>query len=205
MLMRTVMIRLQDFNIGDGSIVTTTTSCFLSKRRRLESVSSCHPFHRHLSLKDHTALAEVENRLFDGNGQPYVHETPQGTMLFEGGAPYEQNLYSSCIPTMTLVSQTRRLRSLELLWEAERQLLRDQLENEQRAHWATREDAAMASRQLRVQNAAFESENIRLHRALAHTSQFSPQLYMDPPCPHFESESASSSQFATASSSSAST
>ena len=126
-------------------------------------------------------------------------------MLFEGGAPYEQNLYSSCIPTMTLVSQTRRLRSLELLWEAERQLLRDQLENEQRAHWATREDAAMASRQLRVQNAAFESENIRLHRALAHTSQFSPQLYMGPPCPHFESESASSSQFATASSSSAST
>uniref|UniRef100_A0A2N9II20 ADP-ribosyl cyclase/cyclic ADP-ribose hydrolase n=1 Tax=Fagus sylvatica TaxID=28930 RepID=A0A2N9II20_FAGSY len=145
----------------------------------------------------------VQNRLFDGNGQPYVHETPQGTMLFEGGAPYEQNLYSSCIPTMTSVSKTRRLRSLEFLWEAERQLLRDQLENEQRAHWATREDAAMASRQLRVQNAAFESENIRLRMALAHTSQFSPQLYMDPPCPHFESESASSSQFATASSSSA--
>ena len=123
-------------------------------------------------------------------------------MLFEGGAPYEQNLYSSCIPTMTLVSQTRRLRSLELLWEAERQLLRDQLENEQRAHWATRKDAAMDSRQLRVQNAPFESKNILLRMALAHTSQFSPQLYMDPPRPHFESESASSSQFATASSSS---
>ena len=61
---------LQDFNIGDGSIVTTTTSCFLSKRGRLESVSSCHPFHRHLSLKDHTALAEVEVMIVD-NTYPF--------------------------------------------------------------------------------------------------------------------------------------
>ncbi len=61
---------LQDFNISDGSIVTTTTSCVWGKRRLLESVSSRHPSHHHLSLKDHTALAEVEVMIVD-NTYPF--------------------------------------------------------------------------------------------------------------------------------------
>jgi hypothetical protein len=95
-------------------------------------------------------------------------------------------MYSSGIPTMNSMNQTERLRSLEseqMLWEAERQLLLHQLENEQRTHWAACEDAARASQQLRVQNAALERENIRLRMALARASQFAP---------HFESECASS-------------
>lgn len=67
-----------------------------------------------------------------------------------------------------------------MLWEAERQYLYHQLENERRAHQAT---------------------CFRLHMALAHARQFAPQLCMDLPSPHIESKTASSSQFATASSS----
>ncbi len=83
-----------------------------------------------------------------------------------------------------------------MLWE-----LHQQLENERRAHLATRENAAWASWQHRDQIAALKSENIRLRMALEIARQFAPQLYMDLPHPHFESESASSSQFAMASSS----
>uniref|UniRef100_A0A2N9GST1 C-JID domain-containing protein n=1 Tax=Fagus sylvatica TaxID=28930 RepID=A0A2N9GST1_FAGSY len=143
----------------------------------------------------------VQDQPSEGNrqrGWPYLHENPQGAMFFEGRAPFEQNLYLPGIPTMNSMSQTERLRSLE----AERQLLHHQLENERRAHLATRENAAWASWQHRDQIAALESQ---LRIALAHGSQFAPQLYMDLPRPHFESESASSSQFATASSSSAPT
>jgi hypothetical protein len=56
---------LLDFNIGDGTIVTTTTSCVWGKRRLLESVASRHPSHRHFSRKDQTALAEVEVMIVD--------------------------------------------------------------------------------------------------------------------------------------------
>ncbi|GMY16554.1 disease resistance protein RUN1-like [Fagus crenata] len=131
----------------------------------------------------------VQDQPSEGNGQrgwPYLHENPQGAMLFEGRAPFEQNMYSSGIPTINSMSQTERLRNLEseqMLWEAERQLLLHQLENGQRTHWAACEDAARASQQLRVQNAALERENIRLRLALARASQFAP---------HFESECASS-------------
>ena len=55
-----------------------------------------------------------------------------------------------------------------MLLEAEPQLLRRQLEDEQRAHLATCEDTARASRQLRVHIAALENENRRLHKALEH-------------------------------------
>ena len=74
---------------------------------------------------------------------------------------------------MAIVRQTEQLRSLEaerMLWEAERQILRQQLENERRAHLATCEDAARASWQLRVQNAALKSENIHLRMFLADES-----------------------------------
>lgn len=129
-------------------------------------------------------------------------------MSFEGGASFEQNLYSSAIHTTTFVSQTERLGSTEgeqMLREAECQLLRHQLENEQMAHRATFEDAARASCQLRAQNAALESENIRLRMALAHARQYASQHHMDIPRPHLSSESAFYSQFATASSSPTST
>lgn len=92
-----------------------------------------------------------------------------------------------------------------MLLEAEPQLLRLRLEDEQRAHLATCEDAARVSCQLRVRIAALENENIRLHKALEHARKFSPQLYTNLSLPHFESESASSTQFAIDSSSSAST
>lgn len=92
-----------------------------------------------------------------------------------------------------------------MLLEAEPQLLCRRLEDEQRAHLATCEDAARVSRQLRVRIAALENENIRLHKALVHARKFAPQLYTNLSLPQFESESASSTQFAIASSSSAST
>lgn len=92
-----------------------------------------------------------------------------------------------------------------MLLEAEPQLLCRRLEDEQRAHLATCEDAARVSRQLRVRIAALENENIRLHKALEHARKFAPQLYTNLSLPHFKSESASSTQFAIASSSSAST
>ncbi|GMY16547.1 TMV resistance protein N-like [Fagus crenata] len=116
----------------------------------------------------------VQDQPSEGNrqrGWPYLHENPQGAMFFEGRAPFEQNLYSPGIPTMNSMSQTERLRSLEserMLWEAERQLLYHQLENERRAHLATRENAAWASWQHRDQIAALESH---LRIALAHGSQ----------------------------------
>ena len=72
---------------------------------------------------------------------------------------------------MTSMSQTECLESLEgerVLLEAEPQLLRRQLEDEQRAHLATCEDVARASRQLRVRIAALENKNIRLHKAFEH-------------------------------------
>ena len=109
---------------------------------------------------------------------------------------------------MTSMSQTKCLESLEgerVLLEAEPQLLRRQLEDEQRAHLATCEDAARASRQLRVRIAALENENRRLHRALEHARKFAPQLYTNLPLPYFESKGGASTQFAIASSSSAST
>lgn len=105
-----------------------------------------------------------------------------GTKFFEDEAPFEHNLCFSGIPTMTSMSQTECLRSVEsepMLWEKERQLLRHQLENERREHLASREYAARASCQLRGQIAALESENIRLHKALVDAKKFAPQLYMD--------------------------
>ena len=92
-----------------------------------------------------------------------------------------------------------------MLLEAEPQLLRRQLEDEQRAHLATYEDATRASRQLRVRIAALENENRRLRRALEHARKFAPQLYTNLPLPYFESKGGASTQFAIASSSSAST
>nr|POE68996.1 hypothetical protein CFP56_41165 [Quercus suber] len=91
------------------------------------------------------------------------------------------------------MSQTECLESLEgeqVLLEAEPQLLRRQLEDEQRAHLASCEDAARparASRQLRLRIAALENENMRLHKALEHARKFAPQLYTNLPLPHFES------------------
>lgn len=105
-----------------------------------------------------------------------------GTKFFEDEAPFEYNLCFSGIPTMTSMSQTECLRSVEsepMLWEKERQLLRHQLENERREHLASREYAARASCQLRGQIAALESENICLHKALVDAKKFAPQLYMD--------------------------
>lgn len=97
---------------------------------------------------------------------------------------------------MAIVRLTEQLRSLEAerkLWEAERQILRQQLEKKRRAHLATCEDAARASWQLRVQNAALKSENIHLRMFLADARKFAPQLNMVLPCSELASESASSS------------
>lgn len=116
-------------------------------------------------------------------------------MFFEGEAPFEHNLYLTDPPTMAIVRQTEQL-SLEaerMLWEAERQILRQQLGNEKRAHLATCEDAARASWQLRVQNATLQSENIHIRMFLADASKFAPQINMVLPCSELASESASSS------------
>lgn len=97
---------------------------------------------------------------------------------------------------MAIVKQTERLRRIEAelkLLEAESQILRQLLENERRAHRATCEDAAKASWQLRVQNAALKSENIHLRMFLADARKFAPQLNMVLPCSDLASESASSS------------
>ena len=52
-------IPLQDFTIGDG-INVTTTSCVLDEQRRLESVAAHFPSHCHLPPKDDISLADVE-------------------------------------------------------------------------------------------------------------------------------------------------
>ena len=98
---------------------------------------------------------------------------------------------------MNFVSQTEQQRSLEderMLWEAERQLLLHQLENERRAHQAA---CDIAARRHKVQNAALEREIFHLRMALAHAKQYTPQVYMDIPCPQLSSESASSSPSST--------
>ena len=112
-----------------------------------------------------------------------------------------QDLYSSGIPTMNFVSQTERLKSLEIeqmSWKAERQFLHHQLKT-------ICEDAARSSAQHTIQYAALERENFRLRMELARASrQFAPQLYMDLPRPQLSSEcTASSSSVSTQSSISA--
>ena len=72
----------------------------------------------------------------------YFHENQPRTMSFEGGAPFEQHLYSSGIPRMNFVSLTERMSR-----EAERQILHHQLI-----------DSARISSQRIIQNAALERE-----------------------------------------------
>ncbi|KAK7844578.1 hypothetical protein CFP56_010718, partial [Quercus suber] len=67
--------------------------------------------------EDHSVLVEVEDGLSEGDRERSwsdFHENQPGTMVFEGGAPFELNMYSSGIPRMNFVSLTKRLRSLEL-------------------------------------------------------------------------------------------
>ncbi|XP_023885952.2 TMV resistance protein N [Quercus suber] len=69
----------------------------------------------------------------------YFHKNPRNK-FFEGEAPSGHNMYSPGFPTMTSMSQTECLESPEgeqVLLEAEPQLLRRQLEDEQRAHLAS--------------------------------------------------------------------
>nr|POE48282.1 hypothetical protein CFP56_49990 [Quercus suber] len=125
-------------------------------------------------LEDHNALVEAEDGLSEGDRKRSwsdFQENQSGTTVFEGGAAFELNMYSSGIPRMNFVSRTMRLRSLEaerMSWEVERQILHHQ-------------------------NAALERENFRLRMQLANARQFAPQLHMGLPRPHLAFERASSS------------
>ena len=74
-------------------------------------------------------------------------------MSFEGGAPFEHNLYSSGIPRMNFVSLTERMS-----WEAECQILHHQLIDSAVSQKKKLIDSARISSQLIIQNAALERE-----------------------------------------------
>ncbi|KAF3963005.1 hypothetical protein CMV_012548 [Castanea mollissima] len=125
--------------------------------------------------EDHSALVEAKDGLSEGDWKRSwsdFHENQPGTTVFEGGAPFELNMYPSGIPRMNFVNLTKPLRSLEaerMSWEVERQILHHQ-------------------------NAALERENFRLRmELLAYARQFAPQLHMGLPRPHLAFERASSS------------
>jgi hypothetical protein len=136
-------------------------------------------------------LASEGNVRYDWSS---FHEYQQKTMFFEDQAPIRKNLYLSGIPEMTSMIHTcvRHLASERRLWKAENRLLRHKLENVQRALQDTREDAAMASWQLKVENVALKSEISHLRMALVHARQFIPQLYVDLPSPPLVPKSPSS-------------
>nr|POE48280.1 hypothetical protein CFP56_49988 [Quercus suber]POE48281.1 hypothetical protein CFP56_49989 [Quercus suber] len=98
--------------------------------------------------EEHSALVEAKDGLSKGDRKRSwsdFHENQPGTTVFEGGAPFELNMYSSSIPRMNFVSLTKPQRSLEaerMSWEVERQILHHQ-------------------------NAALERENFRLRMELA--------------------------------------
>ncbi|XP_075664755.1 disease resistance protein Roq1-like isoform X3 [Castanea sativa] len=127
--------------------------------------------------EDHSALVEAEDGLSEGHRKRSwsdFHENQPGTTVFEGGAPFELNMYPSGISRMNFVSLTKPLRSQEverMSWEVERQILHHR-------------------------NATLERENLRLRmELLVNGRQFAPQLHMGLPSPPlaFERDSSSAS------------